>query len=727
MAMIVPWAHPHSHTQPPSGCHSQSYLQYQVAARSRGGSTANITVWVEMAEGPGVYTKGLDQLKEEVTCPLCLGIFDEPKKLSCDHIYCKAPCLEGLVLRSGNGTIVCPECRRVTQAPGNDVSKLATAFHINRLKEVYQTLESTARHSSASTAAPHCKKHPPQPLDLYCESCQELTCRDCILADHQHADHKYGYVCEVVAGHKEAVLTKLAIAGQLQQQVCQALNEVVAIKGRIADQRVAISGEVNTSFDAIIAVLQRKRQNLLDDIGETIHKKLQAIGSQEEELRAAQGDLKELTSSVKMKVEKDKDVDFITGRQQTVGRIADVTGRFQNISLGPVEVPDVAVHIVSAQEIETMCRHFRYKLADPTRCTAKRKGFHCVNMEEESVLSLYLVDSQGNPCIGEQPVTVELTSIRDGMVSVLEVTAYCKSPGQYDLLYKPEATRGRHELSVKISGAHIQNSPFHIFIRKLPSQMKKPIAVIQDIVAPTGIAKLPNGRLVVAEIDANRASIFDSQLRKTAVIKDLARPAGVAADHQSNIYISTSADCQVHKFNEEGVRMESVGGKGTKAGKFDFSNGNTISEDNTLFVCDSHNHRIQVFDANLKFLTLFGKNGTKNGCFDNPSDIRTDKDGNVYVVDQCNDRVQVLTKVGKFIRIIGTGQLHNPVGIHVDRDAELVYVGNFFGGDVSVFHTSGKFICSLGNRYIKHPCGITTDVDGFVYVCDHAAGKVLVF
>ena len=49
-------------------------------------------------------------------------VFEDPKILSCHHIYCKAPCLEGLALRSGNGTILCPECRKITPVPGKDVS-----------------------------------------------------------------------------------------------------------------------------------------------------------------------------------------------------------------------------------------------------------------------------------------------------------------------------------------------------------------------------------------------------------------------------------------------------------------------------------------------------------------------------------------------------------------------------------------------------------------------------
>ena len=44
-------------------------------------------------------------LEKEVTCPLCLDILQEPKKLPCDHVYCKA-CLQRLANRSFNAAIV---------------------------------------------------------------------------------------------------------------------------------------------------------------------------------------------------------------------------------------------------------------------------------------------------------------------------------------------------------------------------------------------------------------------------------------------------------------------------------------------------------------------------------------------------------------------------------------------------------------------------------------------
>ena len=79
-------------------------------------------------------------LEKEVTCALCLDLFKDPKKLPCDHVYCR-DCLRRLALRSLNATISCPECRTVTHVPDNDVNKFPTAFRINRFIEAFQQVQ----------------------------------------------------------------------------------------------------------------------------------------------------------------------------------------------------------------------------------------------------------------------------------------------------------------------------------------------------------------------------------------------------------------------------------------------------------------------------------------------------------------------------------------------------------------------------------------------------------
>ena len=51
-------------------------------------------------------------LEKEIICPLCLDIYKEPKKLPCDHVYCK-DCLKSLAEVTANATISCLECHSI--------------------------------------------------------------------------------------------------------------------------------------------------------------------------------------------------------------------------------------------------------------------------------------------------------------------------------------------------------------------------------------------------------------------------------------------------------------------------------------------------------------------------------------------------------------------------------------------------------------------------------------
>ena len=61
--------------------------------------------------------------------------------------------------------------------------------------------------------------------------------------------------------------------------------------------------------------------------------------------------------------------------------------------------------------------------------------------------------------------------------------------------------------------------------------------------------------------------------------------------------------------------MKTVTGTGRIGGQFSFPNGMYIFEDRFLYVCDSNNSRVLVFDLNLKYLSEF------KGHFVEPTDI----------------------------------------------------------------------------------------------------------
>jgi hypothetical protein len=104
----------------------------------------------------------------------------------------------------------------------------------------------------------------------------------------------------------------------------------------------------------------------------------------------------------------------------------------------------------------------------------------------------------------------------------------------------------------------------------------------------------------------------------------------------------------------------------------------TLSTQQLLFVCDRDKHRMQCFDLQGRLLRTWGSNGSGAGQFLHPSGVavsaaplgNTQQQPLVYVCDSSNHRVQVFTLSGSFVSMFGTrgaapGQFLDPQGVLV--------------------------------------------------------------
>jgi tripartite motif-containing protein 71 len=73
------------------------------------------------------------------------------------------------------------------------------------------------------------------------------------------------------------------------------------------------------------------------------------------------------------------------------------------------------------------------------------------------------------------------------------------------------------------------------------------------------------------------------------------------------------------------------------------------SRQGNVYVADTGNNRVQMFDDYCKFITEWGSPGTANGQFNSPEGITVDKLGHIYVVDRGNDRIEKFDRNGTFI------------------------------------------------------------------------------
>ena len=152
-----------------------------------------------MASKPSLSSSlGLFKLEEQLTCPVCLDHYTDPKTLPCLHSFCQH-CLEGLPLDKKNETyyLSCPTCRHCTELPEEGAGAFPVAFHVNNLKEIYSLMKKVADPQQVT-----CDICTTANATGYCKDCNQFLCTDCISMHKKwalFANHELTSLDEVTA------------------------------------------------------------------------------------------------------------------------------------------------------------------------------------------------------------------------------------------------------------------------------------------------------------------------------------------------------------------------------------------------------------------------------------------------------------------------------------------------------------------------------------------------
>ncbi|HUN23208.1 MAG TPA: TIGR03663 family protein [Anaerolineales bacterium] len=271
---------------------------------------------------------------------------------------------------------------------------------------------------------------------------------------------------------------------------------------------------------------------------------------------------------------------------------------------------------------------------------------------------------------------------------------------------------------------------------------------------PRAVAVDAQGNVYVANSGKHNVVVFNAQgeLVQTLGRSDMQlgaekgefnEPWGVALDADGNLYVSDTWNHRVQKFSPKGEFLASWGV---------FSNDPTSSPlnlwgprgiavnpvTNHVYVADTGNKRIAVFDTNGEPLFSIGQGGAEGGRFEEPVGLAFDADGNLYVADTWNRRIQVLSADGTFLReweVPGweSDTLNNKPYLAVDSTNQRVYFSDPEGYRIYVTDLSGVPQFSFGtfgqsaSTELNLPFGVAVDAEGNVYVSDSANNRVQKF
>jgi len=169
----------------------------------------------------------------------------------------------------------------------------------------------------------------------------------------------------------------------------------------------------------------------------------------------------------------------------------------------------------------------------------------------------------------------------------------------------------------------------------------------------------------------------------------LGRPTGIARDDLAGlIYVTDTNNHDIKVFDDEGVLVDVLGARGTEPGRFNAPT-HLLFVGDELFVADTLNFRVQVFDRGGDGRLAFGSIGLFVGEMTRPKGVAVGGDGRIYVVESYYDHLLIFDRNGRLLLPIGgtgseVGRFYLPSGVWTD-DFGRVYVADMFNGRIIVF------------------------------------------
>ncbi|XP_049648752.1 transcription intermediary factor 1-beta isoform X3 [Accipiter gentilis] len=268
---------------------------------------------VESVDGPvGKRPDSLDLLERCGVCRERLRAEREPRLLPCLHSVCReclraAPGPAAAAPPPPDGLVIdCPICKHQchlkdvvenyflrdreaeTPATSQGSSQCCTSCEDNApatsycvecseplcetCVEAHQRVKYTKDHTVRATGsgkakegerAVYCSVHKHEPLVLFCDTCDTLTCRDCQL--NAHKDHKYQFLEDAVRNQRKMLATLVKRLGDKHASLQRSTKEVRNFIRQVTDVQKRVQVDVKMAILQIMKELNKRGKVLVSD------------------------------------------------------------------------------------------------------------------------------------------------------------------------------------------------------------------------------------------------------------------------------------------------------------------------------------------------------------------------------------------------------------------------------------------------------------------------------
>ena len=687
----------------------------------------------------------LKNLKEQVTCSICLDTYTKPKTIACLHTFC-CECLERQALTSPKqGFYRCPECQSQICIPeGKCFDNLPSSFLHNSLLSLLAVRRSgEGNEISCGT----CQKKTAE--INYCFDCEKFMCPDCVKAHEVFRDtifqgHKVTPVRQFQAADYEALLKRQSFCSEkyhekevtkffcvgCQSCVCQVCintdhksHDVVPLEKAADDEKANITAR---------AELVKEKKEVCRDVIREFEKTEHEL---ETNISTAKRRVSQATEQMMGKLRQLEREAITTLEKSRVSRIAKLhSGKASVVSFEKqldqaFEFSNNLVERSSSSDIMQNKKNVQERIEDLIKTTMPALPVSsCVEFvstcEPESL-------SLGFTKFSE-------TDVQGSTVEGLDQNF--QAGVEAELLICPKTSEGEIRNTQHTDRVEIHIDPADQVRSLVTSEKEDECFQANFVVKVPGTYKIEvkvNGQRLVKSpftivVKAREFNIVGKLDFQGEVPQAL---AGIAVNSKGVIAVANYEGHCILVFDETGKFVRKIGGQGDKDGQFANPPDVTFLNDDEILVADQFNHRIQQINVQTgNFVKSFGKKTSGDGEFGYPVSVCITSDGRfIAVAEFANSRIQVFTMDGEPVFKFGDSgpeRLDHPVDC-------VCYKEKFFVTDknnncVKVFDERGQFLYKFGEKgngdgQLIQPFGLCIDKYGNLLVCDPGNGRIQQF
>ena len=720
----------------------------------------------------------MHNLKEEVSCSVCMQLYREPKQLQCLHIFC-LECLNNIVRASArHGKIKCPLCQMEVAVPkSGTMETLPSCFYLKNLLDILAIKECSTskvtcgnceKKSEEASYCFHCggfwcnacldahnilranrehrvlalkdfqdkdfedvlkqpafctkELHEKGVFKFYCKVCEIPACQTCVTLEHNKHDVEH---LEIAArAVKNSMAAQLEAAEKKIHNFSACMRKLEEKSRGIEKHSQFVKKQIQDAVKSLILSLQQREQELITEVEREANVEQDRVTKDKTKISDHLKKIEDSMSQAKHFIDCSTAAELVRAKTFVKDLLQELSA-LELIASTCERESNLTVFLENKTLTESLQNEGIGRLDKTTtkanQCTVK--GFNKATAGLEIRFKLITRNAEGKQSYSPgDHVVVELASTEDGTFAG-DMKIVHMHNGNYEIscITKRE---GEHTVTARVNGEKIRDLP-SIHVKKRSYKLVRTVHAggtgAEDVMLPWGVAVNDKNEIIVCDNCNDRLQVFNENgyFIRTIEHELLTGPRGICIDSAGRIYVAVMD--KILLFNPNGEYINEISDEENQDALWD---GISIDEYGNVIACNqgSTKKAVHILSPEGKLLNKLTRDD-----FDPRDCLYYDR--KIFVSNSYIDTIDIFDCEGKLLKEIGeqdteNGEFLYPSGLAIDKTGHLVVADR---NGVQLLTLDGMFVTKFASGVLVDPLCVSVLKDGRIIVNDIGKSQLLIF